>query len=88
MLLLVLEALACVDVEERLFFIFAAETCTGEVLLTFTQEGFGGEELVEEFHSRYLVGVGEVVEGHFDGAPFNGLEGVGEVRNGGFDAGF
>ena len=43
---------------------------------------------MKEFHSRYFVGVGEVVEGHFDGAPFDGLEGVGEVRNGGFDAGF
>ena len=43
---------------------------------------------MEEFHSRYLICTGEVVEGHFDGAPFDGLEGVGEVRNGGFDAGF
>ena len=43
---------------------------------------------MEEFHSRYLVSFGEVVEGHFDGAPFNELEGVGEVENGGFDAGF
>ena len=55
MLLAVLGAWACEDVEIGFMFVAATEAFTCEVLLAFVEEGFGGEELVYYFHSRYLV---------------------------------
>ena len=55
MLLAVLGAWACEDVKECFVLVAATEAFACEVLLAFVEEGFGGEELVDYFHSRYLV---------------------------------
>ena len=79
MLLLVLWDLACVDVEEYFCSLVASKAFAREVLLALSQEGFGGEELMDYFHPGDLVCVGEVVKGHFYSTPFYGVECIWEV---------
>ena len=46
MLLLVLGALACINMEKCFMHMSAAETCACEILLAFVEKRFGGEELM------------------------------------------
>ena len=71
MLLAVLGAWACEDVEEGFLLITTTETFTREILLAFVEEGFGGKELVYNFHFGDPILIGKIVESHFDSVPFN-----------------
>ena len=79
-LLLILKTLARIDVDECFCCLVVSKAFAREVLLALVQEGFGGKELVDDFHLGDLICVGKVVEGHFDSAPFDGVEHIWEVR--------
>ena len=51
MLLVVLGAWTCEDVEKGFVLVAASETFARGFLLSFVEEGFGGEELVDDLHS-------------------------------------
>ena len=51
MLLVVLGARTCKDMEKGLLLVATTETFTRGILLSFVEEGFSGKELVDNLHS-------------------------------------
>ena len=71
MLLLILVTLASVDVCECFSYLITTEAFAGLSLLLVREENLGREGLMDNLHSRDLVGGRKVIEGHFYASPFN-----------------